>query len=168
MRALESAVIATVFGLVLATMTAPAAQAGLGFELNGAYRVTSNGDMARTNEVFMTEQNVTSVWTFSSSCANAHQCTGQVSSDQGWTAPLEFRTSRWIVDRFHENWQTCPDGTTSPGQQRYQFQGSDANGQYEKRNIDLLVGYDRTIGVSGACGRNQPTVIVLPLTVQRL
>jgi hypothetical protein len=166
MRTLELTVAAAALGLVLAT--APPAHADLGFELNGPYRVTSNGEWAKTNEVLMDEVTVSSVWTFSSSCQTAHVCTGQVSSDQGWTAPLEFRTSRWIVDRYHENWQTCPDGTTSPGRQRYQFQGSDLNGQYDKRNIDLLVGYDRTIGVSGACGRNQPTVILLPLSVQRL
>lgn len=155
-------------GLIAAALTAPPAQAGLGFELNGPYRVVSNGNMAKTNEVFMDERTVMSVWTFHSSCANAHECTGQVTSDEGWSAPLEFRTSRWIVDRFHPDWQTCPDGTTSSGQQRYQFQGSDTNGQWDKLNIDRLVGYDRTIGVSGACGRNQPTVIQMPFTVQRL
>ncbi|WP_052740683.1 hypothetical protein [Mycobacterium sp. UM_Kg1] len=168
MRARELIVATTTVGLLVGSTPASPAHAALGFELNGSYRVTSNGDWAKTNDVFMNEVNVSSVWTFSSSCENAHACTGQVSSDQGWTAPLEYRTSRWIVDRFHENWQTCPDGTTSPGRQRYQFQGSDANGQVEKRNTDLLVGYDRTIGVSGACGRNQPTVIVMALTVQRL
>lgn len=168
MRARESAFGAAVVGLVLGVVAAPPVQAGTGFELNGRYQVTSNGDWSKTNEVFMNERPVVSVWTVSSSCANAHECTGQVSSDEGWTAPMEFRTSRWIVDRFHEHWQTCPDGTTSPGRQRYQFQGSDSNGQYDKRNIDLLVGYDRTVGVSGACGRNQPTVILMPLSVRRL
>lgn len=168
MRARELIFAAMAFGVALAATTAPPARAGLGIELNGPYRVTSNGDWAKTNEVYMDERTEVSVWTFSSSCANAHECTGQVSSDQGWTAPLEFRTSRWIVDRYHENWQTCPDGTTSPGRQRYQFQGSDSNGQYEKLNIDLLVGYVRTIGVSGACGRNMPTVIQIPLSVRRL
>ncbi|MEB3030131.1 Rv2253/PknI dimerization domain-containing protein [[Mycobacterium] nativiensis] len=166
MRAVELTVGAAV--LIAGAITAPPAQAGLGFELNGPYRVVSNGGMAKTNEVFMDERTVVSVWTFSSSCANAHECTGQVSSDEGWSAPLEFRTSRWIVDRFHPDWQTCPDGTTSSGKQRYQFQGSDTNGQWDKLNIDRLVGYDRTIGVSGACGRNQPTVIQMPFIVQRL
>lgn len=168
MRARELSFAAMVFGLALGATTAPPAQADVNFELNGPYRVVSNGDWAKTNEVYMNERSEVSVWTFSSSCANAHQCTGQVSSDEGWTAPLEFRTSRWIVDRFHETWQTCPDGTTSPGRQRYQFQGSDTNGQYEKGKIDLLVGYVRTIGVSGACGRNQPTVIQIPLSVRRI
>lgn len=168
MRIREPSFAAAAVGLALGLTAAPPAQAGLGFELNGPYRVVSNGDWAKTNEVYMDEHTVVSVWTFSSSCANAHQCTGQVSSDQGWTAPVEFRTSRWIVDRFHENWQTCPDGTTSSGRQRYQFQGSDANGQWDKLNVDRLVGYDRTIGVSGACGRNQPTVIQMPLSLQRL
>lgn len=168
MGAHESAFAALAFGLVVGMAPAPPAQADVNFELNGAYQVISNGDWAKTNEVFMDEKTEISVWTFHSSCANAHQCSGQVTSDQGWTAPLEFRTSRWIVDRYHPDWQTCPDGTTAPGRQRYQFQGSDANGQYEKRNVDLLVGYVRTIGVSGACGRNQPTVIQIPLSVRRL
>ncbi|ORV41135.1 hypothetical protein AWC02_17065 [Mycolicibacter engbaekii] len=168
MRTRELAVAATVVGVALGATPAPPARADLGIELNGAYRVVANGDWAKTNEVFMNERSEISVWTFRSSCANAAQCTGEVTSDAGWTAPLEFRTSRWLVDRYHENWQTCPDGTTSPGRQRYQFQGSDLNGQYDKRNTDLLVGYVRTIGVSGACGRNQPTVIQIPLSVRRL
>lgn len=168
MRTLALSLGAALLGLGASIMSAPVQAAPLGFELNGSYRVTSNGAWAKTNEVYMDEATVVSVWTFNSSCANAHVCTGQVTSDQGWTAPLEFRSTRWIVDRYHENWQTCPDGTTSPGQQRYQFQGSDSNGQYEKTNIALLMGYDRTIGVGGACGRNQPTVIQLPLTLERL
>ncbi|OHV06428.1 hypothetical protein [Mycobacterium talmoniae] len=166
MRALVVTLAAALLGFGAAVT--PAQAEPLGFELNGSYRVTSNGEWAKTNEVYMDEATVVSVWTISSSCENAHVCTGQVSSDQGWTAPLEFRSTRWIVDRYHENWQTCPDGTTSPGRQRYQFQGSDNNGQYTKANTDLLVGYDRTIGISGACGRNQPTVILLPLTLVRL
>ncbi|MCV7317089.1 hypothetical protein H7J77_16240 [Mycolicibacillus parakoreensis] len=168
MRARGFAVGAATVGLILGTATAVPAEADAEFALNGAYRVVSNGNFAKTNEVYMKERTVDSVWTFSSSCTNAHECTGEVTSDQGWSAPLEFRTTRWIVDRFHENWQTCPDGTTSPGRQRYQFQGSDANGQYEKTNIDHLVGYDRTIGVSGACGRNTPTVITMPMDLRRL
>lgn len=166
MKALGLSLGAALLGL--STATTPAQAAPLGFELSGNYRVTSNGDWAKTNEVFIDEATVVSVWTLSSTCENAQVCTGQVSSDQGWTAPLEFRGTRWIVDRYHENWQTCPDGTTSPGRQRYQFQGTDGNGQSIKDATNLLSGYDRTIGVGGACGRNQPTVIQLPLTLERL
>ena len=41
MRTLELTVAAATFGLVLATTPAPPAQADLGFELNGPYRVIS-------------------------------------------------------------------------------------------------------------------------------
>lgn len=168
MRAFAVIAGSTAVSLVWAALAAPLATAALGFELNGPYRVISNGDWARTNEVFMDEKTVSSIWTFSSTCSGAHTCTGTVTSDQGWTAPLEFRTSRWIVDRFHPNWQRCPDGSVSPGRQRFQFHGTNANGQLDLRITDTLMGYDRTIGVSGACGVNQPTVIQMPLRLQKL
>lgn len=152
----------------LPVVAVPDAHAAMGWELNGPYRVVSNGDWAKTNEVYMDEKMVISTWTFSTTCTDAHTCSGTVTSDQGWTAPLEFRTTRWIVDRYHENWEPCPDGTYSPGQQRFQFQGTDANGQVDKMNVDTLQGYDRTIGISGACGRNQPLVIQMPLTLHKL
>ena len=168
MRALGVIATAVALGFVAGTVAVPAAKASLGFELNGAYRVISNGEWARTNEVFMDEVTVSSIWTFTSTCSDAHTCTGTVTSDQGWTAPLEFRTTRWIVDRYHEKWQYCPDGSVWPGRQRFQFQGANANGQNEKRISDTLMGYDRTIGISGACGVNQPTVISMPLRLQKL
>ncbi len=107
-------------------------------------------------------------WTFTSSCSPPHICTGEVVSSLGWTAPLEFRTSRWITDRFHPDWQRCADGSTAAGRQRFQFQATDANGQWDTENEDQLTGYDRTITESGACGRNQQTVITMPLTVKKL
>lgn len=168
MRALGMIAGSAALGLVLGAVTAPPARASLGFELNGPYRVISNGDWARTNEVFMDEATVSSIWTFTSTCSDAHTCTGTVSSDQGWSAPLEFRTTRWIVDRFHEKWQPCPDGSVWPGRQRFQFHGANANGQNEKRITDTLMGYDRTIGISGACGVNQALVIMMPLRLQKL
>lgn len=160
--------VAPLAGLLLFGMvSAPSANADLGIELNGPYRVVSNGDWAKTNEVYMDEKPVVSVWTFSSSCTNAHTCHGTVSSDEGWTAPLEFRTTRWIVDRYHERWEPCPDGTFSPGRQRYQFQAVNANGQLDN-HATTYSGYDRTIGVSGACGINTPLVIQIPMTVTKL
>lgn len=160
--------VAALISALSGVAVAPEAHAAMGWELNGAYRVVSNGDWARTNEVFMDEKTVVATWTFSSSCSDAHTCSGTVTSDQGWSAPLEFRTTRWIVDLYHDNWQPCPDGTFSPGRQRFQFQGTDANGQYDRMNVGTLQGYDRTIGVSGACGKNQPLVIQMPFTVHKL
>ena len=147
---------------------APQAKADFGFELNGAYRVVSNGQWAKTNEVYMDEKVVVSTWTLQSSCADPQTCTGTVSSDQGWTAPLLYRGSRWIVDRDLPNWEPCPDGSFSPGRQRFQFFGTDANGQLDQFNVTTLQGYERTVGVSGACGINKPLVIQMPITLHRL
>ncbi|SCX22177.1 hypothetical protein SAMN02799620_03204 [Mycolicibacterium fluoranthenivorans] len=144
------------------------AHADSGFELYGSYRVVSNGDWAKTNEVYMDEKVVISTWTFSSSCADAQTCTGTVTSDQGWTAPLQYHGSRWIVDRTIDDWEPCGDGTFSPGRQRFQFFGTDANGQIDRNNMTTLQGYERTIGVSGACGISQPLVIQIPVTLHRL
>lgn len=169
MRAVGLAVGTAVAGLVLGGVVAPPAHgSGFGFELNGVYRAVSNGDWARTNDVYMNEATVVQTWTITSTCTTVHACTGQVTSDQGWTVPLEFRTNRWIIDREHPNWLPCPDGTFSRGRQRFQFQATDANGQSDKLNPNQLTGYDRTTGDSGACGRNQQTVISMPLTVTRL
>lgn len=155
-------------GMALGLTTAPVAAADIDFALNGSYHVVSNGEWAKTNEVFMDEHVVDSVWTFSTTCANAHQCTGSVSSDKGWTAPVEFRTTRWIVDRVLPGWEPCVDGTAATGRQRFQFFGVNVNGQNDKRNTQTLAGYERTIGDPGGCGRNQPLVIQMPVTLTRL
>lgn len=160
--------VATLVGILSGMVAVPEAHADFGFELNGPYRVVSNGDWSKTNEVFMDEKPVISTWTFSSNCSDPHTCTGTVTSDQGWTAPLEFRTTRWIVDLYHDRWEPCSDGSFSAGRQRFQFQGTDANGQIDKNNVATLQGYDRTIGISGACGINKPLVIQMPLTLQKL
>src|SRR3954466_7691239 len=95
------------------TSSAPAQASNYGFELNGIYRVTSNGDWARTNEVYRNEQTVTQTWTVHSNCANPEECSGAVNSDQGWSAPLRYVDDRWIVDRQILNWEPCPDGTAA-------------------------------------------------------
>ncbi|MHA3024073.1 Rv2253/PknI dimerization domain-containing protein [Mycobacterium sp. BMJ-28] len=146
----------------------PQAHADFGFELNGSYRVVSNGDWAKTNEAYMDEKVVISTWTFSSTCTDPQTCTGTVSSDQGWTAPLVYRASRWLVDRTIDNWEPCPDGTFSLGRQRFQFFGTDANGQQDRTNVATLQGYERTVGISGACGKNTPLVIQMPVTFRKL
>jgi len=137
-----------------------------GIELNGQYLVTSNGDWAKDNEVFHDEKTVQQVWTASSSCANPGKCTGQVTSSEGWTAPMRYSEDQWIVDRNLPDWEPCYDGTTSPGNQKYRFWPVDANGQRRSTDGSLFGGFDETHGISGACGKNLPLVIVLPLRVQ--
>lgn len=168
MRALKAVVGTAVVGLAAGLLTAPVATAERNWALNGSYRVISNGDWAKTNEVLMKEAVVVENWTFNTSCTTAQACNGMVNSSGGWSAPAEFRGTRWIVDRYHPDWQTCPDGTKSPGRQRYQFHGLTATGGVDRFNTDFLQGYNRTIGTSGACGRNTPTVISIPLRLERI
>lgn len=170
MRAIGTRACAATISFVAAgsVYLAPPASAELNIALNGAYRVISNGEWAKTNEVFMDEAVQVSTWTFTTSCTDAQTCTGTVTSDKGWTVPAEYRINRWIVELEHPNWLPCPDGSTATGYQRFQFYGADANGQVEVGNVQRLIGFDRTEGPGGACGRNTPTVIEMPLRLDRI
>lgn len=138
-----------------------------GIELNGSYRVTSNGNWAKTNEKYADEKTVIQQWTITSACDDPLACTGQVTSDQGWSAPLRYLDDHWIVDRLVDNWEPCPDGTAAPGSQKFIFWGVSNNGMQDATNTRLLAGIDETIGPSGACGINKPLVIKLPLRLER-
>ena len=165
--------------LVGTVATAPPAHASnYGVELNGTYRVMSNGDWAKTNDVFIDERTVVQTWTMSSTCTSPQRCQGQVTSDQGWTAELRLGGGEgspnavgdfWIVDRVVDNWEPCPDGTAAPGAQKYMFWGVDpATGQRNMKMVNLLAGRDTTKGPSGACGINRPLVIELPMRLEKL
>jgi len=147
---------------------APVAYAsGYGIELNGTYEAISNGEWAQTSEVFIDETTVRATWTIASSCSDPTECTGQVTSDQGWTARLRFSVDRWMLDHQVPNWIPCPDGTTAPGKQQYRFFGYD-NGKLDHTQTGQLAGADTTIGPSGACGVNKPLVIEMPFTLRRI
>ena len=85
-------------GVATAAMTllgslgaAPAAHAKtFGIELNGTWKVISNGEWARTNEVLIDQKTTIENWTISSSCVSPIECNGTVTSDGGWTAPIDF------------------------------------------------------------------------------
>lgn len=140
-----------------------------GVELNGTYRVISNGDWAKSNDMFLAEKTVVQTWTVTSSCTSPISCTGTVTSDQGWSAPLSTTGDYWIVDRVVENWERCPDGTAAPGAQNFKFWGWDPVNSYRNLKIvDLLAGRDRTLAASGACGINKPLVIELPMRLEKL
>ena len=155
----------------------PAYASNYGVELNGTYRVTSNGDWAKTNDVFINEQTVVQTWTMTSSCTSPQICTGEVKSDQGWTAPLKLGGVEgpgsfgdfWVVDRVVDNWEPCPDGTAAPGAQKFMFWGVDPlTGQRNMKMVNLLAGRNTTKGPSGACGINKPLVIELPVRFEKL
>jgi hypothetical protein len=148
--------------------TAPAAHAStFGFELNGTYSFLSNGEWAKSNDVFHNEPVVRATWQISSSCSRPSACTGQVTSDQGWTAPLKYSEDRWIVKRDLPNWGPCETGGAATGHQMLTFYGVDDNGQ-NTGNTDLLAGRDTTRTDSGSCGRSLPLNIVIPMRLQRI
>ena len=154
----------------------PAYASNYGVELNGTWRVTSNGDWSQKNGVFIDEQTVVQTWTMTSSCTSPHTCIGEVRSDQGWTAPLKLGGVEapgavgdyWVVDHVVANWEPCPDGTAATGAQKFWFWGVDplTNNRDNKR-VDLLTGRDVTKAPSGACGINMPLVIDMPVRLDK-
>jgi hypothetical protein len=112
-----------------------------------------------------------------SSCTSPQVCTGEVKSDQGWTAPLNLGGAEgpgslgdfWVVDHVVDNWEPCPDGTAAPGAQKFMFWGVDElTGQRNMKMVNLLTGRDTTKAPSGACGINKPLVIDLPVRLDKL
>ena len=161
----------------------PASASNYGVELNGTYRMIMNGDWAKTNEVFMNEQTQVQTWTFSSSCESPIRCSGTVTSDQGWTAPMTNTGDYWLAVRDVPNWEPCPasysypgaeiftgaGGTTAPAIQRFWFWGWDPIASQRSTKIrDLLAGRTRTQAESGACGINKPLVIEVPIRLEQL
>jgi hypothetical protein len=138
-----------------------------GLALNGTYIATSNGEWAKTNDSYHDEATARSTWTITSSCTNPVDCTGQVTSDQGWTAPIRHTSSAWILDRDLPDWVRCPDGTASPGRQKYLFWPVDATG-WVAEGSPTLAGEDKTVGPSGACGSNRVLDIRMPFRLDKV
>jgi hypothetical protein len=135
-----------------------------GIALNGTYTVVSDGIYAKTNEVFHDEAVTTSTWTIVSSCSTFQNCVGRITSDQGWTSELQFRTLIWRATRTLPGWLHCPDGTTADGQQSFTF----APARADDYNATALTGSDQTVGPSGACGVNRSVVIRMPLRLSKI
>ncbi len=159
--------VATVSVLAAVGITPMAFGSDYGIELNGQYLVTSNGEWAKNNQIFHDEKTVQQVWTVSSSCSSPMKCTGTVNSSEGWSAPIRYNADQWIVDHNIPDWQPCFDGSTSPGNQKFRFWPVDGTGQRGHTDGSLLGGFVENNGVSGACGKNLPLVITVPLRVQR-
>lgn len=131
------------------------------FALNGTFFAVSDGQYAKTNDRFHDEATVTSTWTITTDCADFEDCTGTVRSDQGWTADIQYAGRLWKVVRDLPDWEHCPDGSTAPGTQKYTFALDD---NYPP---NVLVGFDRTVGPSGACGVNQWLDVAMPFTLTK-
>lgn len=126
--------------------------------LNGTYRATSDGNWAKLNHQFHDQETITSTWTITSTCTSNFECTGQVASDQGWSAPLRLSFGLWLLSRDVQDWERCPDGSAFPGHQHFKFYRVDDNN---------LKGWDETTGPSGACGANQWLLIEMPFTLAK-
>ncbi|AFM16707.1 hypothetical protein Mycch_1922 [Mycolicibacterium chubuense NBB4] len=133
--------------------------------LNGTFTAVSDGQYAKTNESFRNEATVTATWTITSSCTTFQDCTGTLTSDQGWTAQLVYASQRWRATRTIPNWEPCPDGTAAPGTQTFTFWAKRLDAPDRD---DRLIGWDETVGPSGACGINRWLTIRMPLTVTRI
>jgi hypothetical protein len=167
----------TFIGAASATLLMLAVTAGLNgtaanasgdeWGINGTYLATSNGEWAKTNEVFHDEASVRSTWTITTTCINKSDCTGEVTSDQGWTAEISTHNVEWVVKRDVENWEPCADGTKVTGQQIYRFYPADPAGITDLAST-TYVGLDTTTGPSGACGRNHWLVISMPFKLIEL
>jgi hypothetical protein len=163
---------ATVVDVAGTTLTAQADDSA--YAINGTYVATSDGTYATTNYAFHNEATVKSTWTITSTCATDVRCAGQVSSDQGWSAPLRTEAHVWYVERDVPNWETCSDGTTFPGHQTFMFYPANANG-VTQIGSPYLEGRDKTVGARFACGgtvgglgARSVLVIVMPFRLDKI
>lgn len=128
-------------------------------ELNGVFTAFSDGTMAKTNDRYKDEESVTTTWTVESTCQNFLECTGRVVSDRGWEAKLTYLDNRWRAVHTIDGWMTCPDGSTAPGEQFFSF-------YRDFLDPTRWVGWDKTVGPSGACGVNQWLAIEMPFVLK--
>ena len=159
----------TALALIAGVGVAPAAHASnFGTELNGTFRVQSDGQWARTNDVKIKQETVVETWTISTSCVNELNCSGTVTSDRGWTGTARLNDF-WYVEHVIPNWIPCSDGTFASGFQKFILWGVDhATEQKVYNNIQTFAGRNVTKGPSGACGVNKPVVIELPVSGVKL
>lgn len=142
--------------VALAPAELPVAQATIDdIAINGTLRAVSDGQWAKTNEIFHDESTVSSLWTVTSACTGVFDCTGTVHSDQGWTAPIRYQSLMWYVSRTLPDWEHCADGTSVPGKQIVKF-------YRDPNDPTIFKGWDTVVGPSGACGINTPLVVEMP------
>jgi hypothetical protein len=145
--------------LLVVSAPVPARAGDCAVPLGGTYTAFSDGQWAQTGHSYHDEVSVTSTWTVTSTCSDYLDCTGQVSSDQGWRAPAVCKSGLWTVTHDVPNWEPCPDGTAATGKQKFAFQS-----QTDATKFD---GWDTTLGPSGACGVNQWLHVSMPFTLTK-
>jgi hypothetical protein len=153
--------------LVTLAVAGPASAGPEQVALNGTYRAFSNGEWAKTNEVYIDQKSVISTWTIRSQCSDVATCAGEVTSDAGWSAELEYHSGMWLARRDVANWQQCADGVGSTGHQIFRFAPAGEAGR-ALVGSSVLGGEDITTGDPGACGVGEPVRIRMPLRLERL
>lgn len=174
MRGLHVAAGSAALALVGSLCAATPAQAQYGTNLDGTYQVMSDGEWATQEAapgggtVFIDQQTTTERWTINTECVSPIECTGTVTSSLGWTGTVRL-DDFWYVDHEIPNWLACPDGTAVPGHQKFILKAIDpATNESRLTNVNFLMGRNQTKAPSGACGRNQPLVIELPVKMVKL
>jgi hypothetical protein len=143
-----------------ASATAPAHAGDCSVPISGRYTAFSDGVWAQTNYRFHDEPPVTSTWTITSSCTTYLDCSGNVASDLGWSAPVTCGAGVWKVNRHLPDWEPCADRTSAPGRQQYLFR--------PVPGPEVFEGWDTTTGISGACGINQWLNISMPFKLTKI
>ena len=163
-------VLATLLTAALLSGAAAAAPARASAEwaLNGTFTATSNGEWSRSNDIFVDQISVRAIWTVSSQCSYPTECTGTVTSDQGWTAPIYQTSGEWYVKHVVPQWIPCADGSTADGFQVFRFKRMTPGGDYTDPTSNVLVGEDSTTGPSGACGRSLSVFIAMPFKLVKV
>jgi hypothetical protein len=165
-RSILMVVATAVVGLAFTAACWPAYAYDDGLPMNGTYRVISNGDWAKTNEVYHDEKTSMSTWTVSTTCPNDQFCDGKVSSDAGWSADIQWRAGIWVVRHQIPNWEPCANGTAFPGEQLFRFWPVDDSGRVQIGS-NTFAGTDTTTGPSGACGINKGLEVSMPLRLDK-
>ncbi|KRE34759.1 hypothetical protein ASG82_00685 [Mycobacterium sp. Soil538] len=165
MRAAQAigGIAATALSVIASIGLAPnAAAENWGTDISGTWEVYSDGEWAKTNQVFIDERSVLETWTVDVSCVSPIECSGQVTSSLGWTGPARL-DDFWFVEHDVPNWMPCPNGTFATGHQKFQLWGVDtATESRVPRDFTTMAGRNITSSDSGACGVNNPKVIELP------
>lgn len=164
-RAVSVAVAAAV-AVAASDSVAGASQGDWG--INGTFRATSNGQWAKTNDVYRDEASVRSIWTITTVCSSPVACEGEVRTDQGWTAPIYTTNGFWYVKRVIARWEPCADGSAVDGLQIFTLYPVDDEGQVAPSGSRTWAGQDMTTGRSGACGINAPLVIRMPFRLDQI
>ncbi|MCV7060868.1 hypothetical protein [Mycolicibacterium vaccae] len=149
---------------------APIAQADndWGVDISGTWRVLSDGEWARTNEVLIDQRTVLETWTVNVSCVSPIECSGEVKSDLGWTGTARL-DDYWYIEHVVPNWMPCPNGTFATGYQKFIIWGWDpATERRSTKNFTTFGGRNVTKSDSGACGVNHPKVIELPVRGEKI